>query len=93
MAAALEDEWLAAGPQAPAPDPNQRTRRRAATRGAATSNPAPAIKTVKKTSTKSTKADVACRQSPRLAQAKAPSAKRPTAMDAESSPHSSSGSS
>nr|XP_020178872.1 brain acid soluble protein 1-like [Aegilops tauschii subsp. strangulata] len=88
-AAAPEDEWLAAGPQAPVLDPDQLTRRRAAARGTATSNPTPAANRVKKTSTKSTKVKVACCQSPRLAQTKASSAKRPGAVEAESSPRSS----
>ena len=68
-----EDEWLVAGPQAPSPDPDQRNHRSAATRGAPTSNLAPATKRVKKVCTKSTKAEVACRESPYLAQAKDPS--------------------
>ena len=46
-----------AGPQAPARDPDQRTRRRAVARGAATSNPAPPTKKVKKTSAKTNKAE------------------------------------
>ena len=46
VAAAPEEEWLAEGPQAPAPDPDQCTRTRAAARGAATSNPAPSTKRV-----------------------------------------------
>nr|XP_020194144.1 uncharacterized protein LOC109779957 [Aegilops tauschii subsp. strangulata] len=83
--AGLNKEWLAAGPQAPEHDPHQRTRRRAAARGAATSNPTPTAKRVK-TTTKSTKGEVACRQSPRLAQTKASSAKQPTAVEAESIP-------
>nr|XP_020172061.1 protein ENL-like [Aegilops tauschii subsp. strangulata] len=92
-AAVLDEEWLAAGPQSPEPDPEQRTRRRTATRGAAASNPTPTAKRVKKTTTKATKADMACRQYLLLAQTKASSAKRPVGVEAESSPRSSSSSS
>ena len=83
--AAELEEWLAAGPQAPEPDPGQRTCKR--------STGDPAAGKVKKTTTKASKAEAACRQSPRLAQTKASSAKRPTDMEAESNPRSGSSSS
>ena len=89
----IYEEWLAAGPQAPEPVLDQRTRRRATNRGAVASNPAPTAKRVKKTTTKITSTDVACRQSPRLAGIKASPAKQSADVQVHSSSHSGSSSS
>ena len=61
------EEWLAAGPQAPEPDLEQRTRKHAAA--------GLAVRKVKKMTPKASKAEVACRQSPRLAKIRSPSAR------------------
>ena len=88
-AAAPEEEWLIEGPQAPAPDPDQRTRRLVAARGAATSNPAPPTKKVKKIASKGDKLEVVHRQSTRLSEAKTPPAKRRAVTGVDPSPQSS----
>nr|XP_020182887.1 skin secretory protein xP2-like [Aegilops tauschii subsp. strangulata] len=87
-----EEEWLMAGSQAPKPVLD-RPPRRAANRGAAAPNPVPVAKRVKKTTTKATKAEVACRQSPRLAQTKASPAEQSADVEVDSSSHSGSSSS
>ena len=78
------EEWLAAGPQAPELDLEQRTRKRVAA--------GPATKKVKKTTTKASKAEAACRQSPRLVKIRAPSTRRAVIEDGPNSSSSSSSS-
>nr|XP_020162787.1 uncharacterized protein LOC109748156 [Aegilops tauschii subsp. strangulata] len=88
----LEEEWLAAGLQAPEPILDQCSHRRVANRGAVVPDPAPATKKVKKITSKGSKPDAVRRQSSHLAEAKTPPAKQSVAAGVDSSSQSGSSS-